>query len=436
MNDGYNQTVIHPLGFTVFFICAVLLLSTSRSKATLPILILMCFVSAQQRFSVFEADFSLMRILLLLGIARVMIKGEWKYFKYNKIDRFVLLWFGATTIAYVALRSDFSAVIYQVSRAIDVLAFYFLFRVFIKEDKDISNFTKYIVVIACIVSVFYIIEFVVGRNLFSIFGGVPEFTAVRGGRIRAQGAFPHPIIAGCFWAALVSFGWAYTKVHGKFVGYIGIMAMIFMVISTASSTSTLSFLAGLAGILFYKYRRKLRSVVISSLVMITFLSIVLKGPPWSLYAKLNVIGGSSGYHRYYLIDQAVNRISEWWLFGTMSTAHWGWGLWDVTNTFVGAAIRGGLLGLVLFNILVFSGLSVTYYVVKRAEKHNLIFAWAIFVSLIVDLVSFQGVTYQGQIEGIWFAKLAMAASLYQMYTNNNFKQQNKYTSCRLDNSAI
>lgn len=436
MNDAFNQTVIHPLGFTVFFICAVLLLSTSRSKATLPILILMCFVSAQQRFSVFGADFSLMRILLLLGIARIMIKGEWKYFRYNKIDRLVLFWFGATTIAYVALRGDFSAVIYQVARAIDVLAIYFIFRVFIKDDEDLSNFIKYIVIIACAVSIFFVIEFVVGRNLFSIFGGVPEFTSMRDGRIRAQGPFPHPILAGCFWAALVSFGWAYTKVHGKIVGYIGIMAMIFMIITSASSTSVLSFSAGLAGILFYKYRRKLRGVVISSLVMITFLSIALKGPPWSLFAKLNVIGGSSGYHRYYLIDEAVNHVSEWWLFGTISSAHWGWGLWDITNTFVAAAARGGLLGLVLFNILVFSSLSVTYYVVKRVEKHNLIFAWAIFVSLFVDLVSFQGVTFLGQIEGIWFAKVAMAASLYQMSTNNSFKQQNKYTSYRLDNSAI
>ena len=31
-------------------------------------------------------------------------------------------------------------------------------------------------------------------------GGVPEITVVREGRLRCQGAFAHPILAGCFWA--------------------------------------------------------------------------------------------------------------------------------------------------------------------------------------------------------------------------------------------
>lgn len=423
MGGEFNQTVIHPLGFAVFLLCAIYLFSTKRSKATLPILLLMCLVPTHQRLSIAGADFTLMRLLLLVGIARVTIKHEWKLFTYNKIDRLVLFWFGVTAVASVAVRGEISYMLFQVGRANDVLAIYFLFRVFIRQDEDISNFIKYIVVIACVVSIFFIIEFAIGRNLFSIFGGVPEYTAMRAGRIRAQGAFLHPILAGCFWAALVPFAWAYTKTRGKQLGYLGIAAMIFMVITSASSTSLLSFSVCVAGLLFYKYRSKLRTVVISGLVMLTFLTLALKGPPWSLFAKVNVIGGSTGWHRYYLIDEAVNRVSEWWLFGTTSTAHWGWGLWDVTNSFVAAAVRGGLLGLLLFNILVFSSLSVTYYVVKKAEGKSGVFAWAIFVSLFVDFISFQGVTYIGQIEVIWFAKLAMVASLYQMYTNKSQNTQ-------------
>ena len=53
-----------------------------------------------------------------------------------------------------------------------------------------------------------------------------------------------------------------------------------------------------------------------------------------------------------LIDLAINRFSEWYLFGLNSTAHWGWGMWDCTNTFLLNGLRGGFIAmLALFLIL-------------------------------------------------------------------------------------
>ena len=41
-----------------------------------------------------------------------------------------------------------------------------------------------------------ILEHLTGRNVFSVFGGVPEFTVIREGKLRAQAAFAHAIVAG------------------------------------------------------------------------------------------------------------------------------------------------------------------------------------------------------------------------------------------------
>jgi hypothetical protein len=74
----------------------------------------------------------------------------------------------------------------------------------------------------------------------------------------------------------------------------------------------------------------------------------MKAPVWFLLARLTVVGGSTGYHRAYLIDRAIANFGEWFLVGVPSTSHWGWGLQDVTNQFIVEGTRGGLLTLVLF----------------------------------------------------------------------------------------
>ncbi len=42
-----------------------------------------------------------------------------------------------------------------------------------------------------------------GRNVFAVLGGVSEMTLIREGKLRAQGAFQHPILAGTFGATVL-----------------------------------------------------------------------------------------------------------------------------------------------------------------------------------------------------------------------------------------
>jgi hypothetical protein len=143
----------------------------------------------------------------------------------------------------------------------------------------------------------------------------------------------------------------------------------------------------------------------------------MNAPVWHLISRVNIFGSSTGWHRYHLIDQAVKHFGEWWLIGTVSTTHWDAyrRLTDITNQYILEGVRGGLITLVLFVIMIslaFQGVGRLWRAVKF-DKGKTIMAWALGVSLFVHCMNFIAVSYFGQIYMIFFLLLAMIASLTQ-----------------------
>lgn len=415
--EQFNQTVIHPLGLLFLVLAALAMFSVKREYALLPLLVLLVFVSTTQRFEILGADFTLTRVLLVVGLIRVIARGELFVVKINIFDVVVVGWFTATFVARFLLHGE-SILAYQMGKGIDILGAYIVVRALVRNVEDLRRLAKAVVILAVVSVPFFFIELFSTRNLFSIFGGVPEITSSRNstGALRAQGAFPHPILAGCFWASILPFAWAQVKDRKYILGIAGVLAVAFIVIATSSSTPLISLFVAVPVILFYRYRQFTGLAVIAFLVLLAILDLMMNGPIWALAAKVNVIGGSTGWHRYYLIDEAVNRFSEWWLIGTASTAHWGWGLWDVTNGFVAAAVQGGLVGLVLYNLMSYGAPLVIFLCLNRAKTiGERLVLWALFASLLIDIVSLQGASYWGQPETLFILKLAASGSLLQHY---------------------
>jgi len=125
------------------------------------------------------------------------------------------------------------------------------------------------------------------------------------------------------------------------------------------------------------------------------------------------VGGSTGWHRYYLIDECINHFSEWALFGTKSTAHWGMGLFDVTNEFIWAGVRGGLAAMLLLLTAVVIAFSSTGRAAKTKQLPPQMrwMSWCLGSTLMVHLVSFFSVAYFGQMSYVWYMHLAMAATV-------------------------
>ena len=148
--------------------------------------------------------------------------------------------------------------------------------------------------------------------------------------------------------------------------------------------------------------------------MLLALQAVMTMPVWHLIHRLsNLGGGGTGYHRYLLIDAFIRRFGEWWFVGTRSTAHWGWGLQDVTNQYVLEGVRGGLLTLILFIVVIvlaFRDVGRLWRVSSR-DRYHLALSWGIGVSLFVHCMNFIGVSYFGQMYVTWYLTLAMIGSM-------------------------
>ena len=80
------------------------------------------------------------------------------------------------------------------------------------------------------------------RNVFAVFGGVPEIPQIREGRIRSQGPFAHPILAGTVGAVCLPLALVLWSRYRR-EAWIGIVTCLVIVFFSASSGPILSVLA-------------------------------------------------------------------------------------------------------------------------------------------------------------------------------------------------
>lgn len=408
-------TSIHPISLVFALVSGFLMLLLPKRAAMVPLLFAVVFIPLQQRIVVFTLDFFVLRILVLFGWIRVMMRGEFTDFKLNRVDKFMLLWSLSSIIMFTLLWKTGGAFVNRLGVSFDIIGVYFLTRFLVRSMDDIVWVIKTFAVVSVPVAVLMLIEMSTGRNLFSIMGGVPDYTVVRDGKLRCQGAFAHSITAGSFSASLLPFFVAARKYGNRrrLLMYIGIAAATLITIATSSSGPILAYAAGWLGIILWHFRKHMRKIRWGLVLTLIGLHIVMNAPVWALITRVKIFGASTAYHRYRLFDQFVNRFGEWWLWGVQSTASWGFWLFDVTNQFVRVAVDGGLLTLVLFITV----LTYAFQSAGRAVKSgnlstdNEKIAWALGASLFVHVISFFGVSYFDQIRVILYINLALLGTV-------------------------
>lgn len=386
-----------------------------RHLAPLAFILMACLVSTAQRLVIAGLDFNFIRVLVLVGAVRVLSRREYSGFRVITTDWLLLAWGVVSVLVFTIQSGDTGGFITMGGKAFEALGVYFVCRALICRMSDLRAMARAIAIVVIPVCGFFFIEKVTGRNPFAALGGVPEVTLVRDGRLRCQGPFSHAILAGCFWAALIPmmaalFWEGSTK---KFLAVIGCACAVAIIYFCASSTPVLALIVVFAGAILLPVRFYLSQLRWMTVAMLILLHIVMIAPVWHLIARVSAVGGSTGWHRYNLIDNAIERFPEWAFLGTRSTAHWGWGLQDITNQYVLEGVRGGFLRLALFVaivVLCFRSVGRAWRMFKPYSP-DFMMAWAVGVSLAVHCVSFIGVSYFGQITMLWYLTLAMAANL-------------------------
>lgn len=408
-----NTTIVHPVGATVLILLAIWVMVCKRQWVPIAYLLLAC-LAARQRIAIASLDFTFIRMLILVGWARILMTGEIRKIRWMALDGAVIAWTAVAFLAYTVLVAAPSGAVYMAGQTIDTLGAYVLFRALLRNWDDVANVARYAAWIALPLGVAFLIEKSSGRNMFYVFGGIPQFTPIREGELRCQGAFVHPILAGVFWATLLPLivGLGLVDRRRRLLSIAGTVAGLVIVVSTASSTPLAAVAGGVLVAAAFPLRNLVGYLKWAALGAVVFLHFAMAKPVWHLIGRVDLVGGSTGYQRYRLIDAFVNHFDEWWLYGTPSTAHWGRQLFDVTNQYVLEGVRGGVLRLMLFlAVLVLAFRCIGKAVDKTSARRESILAWAVGASLFISMASFMAVSYFGAIVMLWHLLLALAATV-------------------------
>jgi hypothetical protein len=408
--------MINDTTLLIGLVLTVTVLVVPRRYFVLPYIVAACLIPSDQRVILMGLDFTVLRTLIAAGILRMFARNEIVSIQWNRFDKILFIWLICRSIVYILLWQDVSAVINRSGVLYDALGLYWLFRQNIRSWDDVRQSAK-IFAVAAIISVPLIaFEWITGHNPFSALGRVS--TELRDGRYRCEGAFPHSIMLGLFWATLVPiFIGLASADRRKKLFWAATAAAVFIVISTTSSTPIAVLIEIALLLALFNLRRYGRWMFYGLCVLTVMLHLAMKAPVWHLIARVNIVGGSTGWHRFHLIDQAIRHFGEWAILGTKSTMQWGWGMEDITNQYVLEGVRGGLISLVLLVMILFIGVrTLGTYSLRSMPRKWQWFVWCVCVAMLGHCLSFIGVSYFGQIMMLLYMMLAITALVYEMST--------------------
>ncbi|HUW19291.1 MAG TPA: hypothetical protein VMW16_08320 [Sedimentisphaerales bacterium] len=401
----YKTTIAATVALTV------LLMVIPRKYFMLPFIVCACFLPADQRVIIMDLDFTPLRILVLTGFLRIFLGKQEYRVRWNNFDRMVVVWALCGAIVYCIQWLNTKAFINRSGYLFDVFGLYWIFRHNVNSWDSIRLNLKIFAICSLFLAVLVGWEWGTGKNPFVAFGRV--ITEVRKGRYRCQASFPHSIMLGLFYATLVPLfvGLAKTDKR-KMLYWAAVAAGVFIVMATASSTPIVTLAVVLLALFGFRWRRHMGQAALGLLASLAALHIVMNKPVWHLIARVNVVGGSTGWHRYKLIDSAIGHFGEWAFLGCRSTSDWGWGLEDITNQYIIEGIRGGLVTLVLFLAMLYLAFrTILNSSLAYREYQRQWLCWCIVVAVIGHCAAFFGVSYFGQIMMLWYMMLSVVGFL-------------------------
>ena len=378
--------------------------------------IAICFVPTDQRIVIATLDFTILRILILVGVLRILFWGEQRVIKWNSFDKVVLAWALCGALVYVIQRPDTKALVYKCGVLYNIIGLYWLFRQTIRSWENIQFIIKVLAVCILILTPLIALEWVTGQNPFVVIGTV--VTQLRDGRFRCQASFPISIVMGVFWATLVPLFVGMARMDKNKILYAAATLLsIFFVISSASSTPLVTLFFGLFAVSAFKLRHYARPLTQMFFLSLVALHFIMEAPVWHLISRVKIYGASTGWHRFNLINQAIKHFGEWWLVGTSSTAHWDAyrRLTDVTSQYILEGVHGGIATLGLFIVMLAMAFKTLacHFQWNRNPRHQLL-AWCLSASLATHCVAFLALSYfGGQIGALWYLLLAMIGFLME-----------------------
>jgi len=357
--------MLNPAMAVAMLIVIALILTLPRNKVIVPFLLGCLTIPMQQVVVLGGQHFTVVRFLIIAALIRRAFSPANKFpGGLNGVDRMAILWAMTVEIMVSLQWMEMQAFIHNLGDLLDMLGGYLVIRFFIPDTDTVWRTIKTLAVVCIIQGACMLNEQISHVNVFGYVGGIGPWLTVRDGKIRSEGALGC-INAGAFAGALIPLFLGLTSERKcRILACAGLAGATAMVFTSNSSTSLLALAATALGVLFWPLRRQMRLVRWGLVLTLVALHLVMKAPVWALISRVDLTGSSSGYHRFYLVDNCIRHFSDWWLLGYKDYPQWGFMMFDCCNQFVVQAVCGGLLALVAY-IAIFSR---SFGAIGRARK--------------------------------------------------------------------
>ena len=409
-----------PLGILAFIICAIAIFKVSRPTVIVPILAGTCLLTMGEALTIGTLHFPLFRFLILVAHVRLLLRSDWQDLKWNTVDTLMIIFSLWMMLSSFFHRSDGFGFITLSSYVFDVSGVYFIVRATLRSWNDLFPITKALAILLAIVAFEMVYEKATGKNLFSIFGRIQESVVIRGDKLRAQGPFLHPILAGTVGAtsvALFATIWRKANYYAK----IGTCAGLSMTIASASSGPLIALFFVTLALFFWRFRRFVSLIKWLLLSGYLLAEIVMPGPAYYIMARVDLTGNSDGWHRARLIEVAFSKLGDWWLWGADYTRDWmpsgvPWSAnhTDITNYFLHWGVMGGLTPMLSIITVTVLGFKYIGQFMRRSDYNsndNTFKAWCLGACLTGHVVTCFSVAYFDQsLVFIWLT-IGCAASI-------------------------
>jgi hypothetical protein len=417
---------------------SILLLTVPRRWAALPILLGACYItlSASSTLEIGPFHFSSIRIIIAVGIIRVAVRRELVEGGFQKLDWMVIFFSFWAILSSFFHQDSSSALVFRLGFVYNTCGIYFLLRIFCPSIEGVKDLFCLTAILLVPLAVEMIYEKITVHNLFSMLGGVAETPQIRSGNVRAQGPFAHAILAGTIGAVCLPLMIGLWHQHRKF-SVVGISACLVVVFCSSSSGPIMSALVAVGAMAMWPYRHSMRAIRWLAIIGYLALELVMKAPAYYLIARVDVAGGSTGWHRARLIQSAIEHIDEWWLAGTDFTRHWmptgvSWSSdhTDITNHYLQMGVIGGLPLTLLFIGMLYQGFSLVGKRLQQEDQPHEVqfFMWSIGASLFAHMATSISVSYFDQSFVFIYLTLAATGSLAVMDESDLINGQDTETS--------
>jgi hypothetical protein len=406
--------------FTVIFLLinAAALLALPRRLALLPLLVGCCYMTVHQQVSLGPIHLTVIRILVAVGMMRVISKGERIAGGICGMDKLMLAWVFWIVISSPLHPGSESPLIYNLGLAFNIAGVYFLIRVFCASHEELQGIIKMTAWLLVPIAIEMMSEHFTGHNQFSVFGGK---IGARDDKFRAVGPFAHAILAGSVGAACFPLMVAIWKENRK-IAAVGLVACLLMVGASNSSGPLMSLVFGIGALLLWSRREWMGYIRWGAVGMYLLLELTMNRPAYYLIGEIDLTGSSTGWHRARLIESSIEHLSEWWLAGTNFTRHWmptgvSWSPdhADITNYYISMGVCAGLPLMLLFIAMIWAGFRYVGGILSSdtsAAENEKFITWCLGSALFAHTATCISVAYFDQSYIFMFLCLASLSSLH------------------------